>query len=303
MKYGFQSKEAEIFPPMIIVDITNICNLKCIHCAHRIIKKENTYKPNFMKFEVFKRIVDEVKNYKITLIRLASDGESLLHNELIKFIRYAKDNGIKPINLTTNGILMTENMSEQFIETGLDMIDVSIDAANSETYGKIRVGGDFDTVVRNTNKLIELKNKKKSPIKIFVSFVKQEGNSAEVEVFKNYWENKVDKVLIRNFCNVVGILEDDRNDDLPTRWPCPQFWKRVTITNTGNIRFCVEDWRNLTIIGNVINNSIHEIWTGDKYKRLRDIHLKSNYDELPFCKECIDWAASPWDYGYEKLAE
>jgi len=302
MNYGFQSKDAQIFPPMIIVDITNVCNFKCIHCAHRIISKEKGYKPNFMTFEVFKKIVDEVKDYKFTLFRIASDGESLLHKELLRFIKYAKNNGIQPINLTTNGMLMTENIAEQFIDAGLDMVDVSIDAFRGETYSKIRVRGNFDKVVRNTNALIELKHKKNSPMKIFVSFVKQKENSSEVEAFTKYWEPKVDKVLIRNFCNIVGMLEENIDDNLPERWPCPQFWKRVVITNTGGIRFCVEDWRNQTVIGNIERDPIHDIWTGEKYRRLREIHLKGTYDELPFCKNCTDWAASAWDYGYEKLA-
>ncbi|MFH2058574.1 MAG: radical SAM/SPASM domain-containing protein [Pseudomonadota bacterium] len=305
MEYGFLSDEAEKFPPMVIVDMTNVCNLRCIHCAHRIVKKEPGYKPEFMKFEMFKKIVDEVKDHKITLMRLASDGESLLHKDLLKCISYAKENGITPVNLTTNAMLMNEEISEKFVEIGLDIVDISIDATTSETYEKIRVGGDFSTVIANTEKLIEIKNRRHSSMKIFVSFVNQKENCEEAQAFEQFWEGKVDQVLIRNFCNVLGMVKDVDGvvvqENLPDRWPCPQFWKRVTITHAGDLRFCVEDWRNKTVLGNIMDSSIEKIWTGEKYQKLRKIHLSNNYDSLPFCQECTDWATSAWDYGYEKL--
>ena len=40
MKYDFPSEKAREFPPMVILDVCNVCNLECIHCPHVTLKKE-----------------------------------------------------------------------------------------------------------------------------------------------------------------------------------------------------------------------------------------------------------------------
>jgi hypothetical protein len=47
--FGFVKPEHEEFPPIIIVAVTNLCNMACIHCAHPIIKLDADYRGTFMK--------------------------------------------------------------------------------------------------------------------------------------------------------------------------------------------------------------------------------------------------------------
>lgn len=301
-KRGFLSDNDKIFPPMIIIDITNVCNLSCIHCAHQVIKKDPEYKPKFMDIEVFKQIVDEISKHNILLVRIASAGESLLHPRFFDMMAIIKDAGIKPVNLTTNGMFLAEN-NREIIECGIDIIDISIDAYSEETYRSIRIGGDFKRVKRNVINLLKLRDEKKSPLKIFVSLIKQPLNEKEVDSFVKYWKRDVDFVLVRNLCDMVGLVDIRRGEEkvLPTRYPCPQFWKRVTINHNGDLRYCVEDWRNKTVIANVMDKSIKEIWQGPEYQKLRELHLSGQYEKVEFCSDCTDWMASPWDYGYDKI--
>jgi MoaA/NifB/PqqE/SkfB family radical SAM enzyme len=79
--YGFVKPEHAEFPPIIIVAVTNLCNMACIHCAHPVIKKDADYRGTFMKPEVHARIVEETKPYRdqLWVLRYAADGESMLH--------------------------------------------------------------------------------------------------------------------------------------------------------------------------------------------------------------------------------
>ena len=303
-KHGFQDEGDKLFPPMIIVDITNVCNLSCIHCAHPVIKKDPEYKPKFMDIEIFKKIVEEISKHNILLMRIASDGESLLHPRFFEMMSIIKDAGIKPVNLTTNGMLLGEKESKNLIECGIDIIDISVDAYREETYRNIRIGGDLKKVKRNIINLLKLRDEKKSPIKIFVSIIRQPLNEKEVDSFVKYWRPKVDFVMVRNLCDVVGLVDikkDRKKEVLPKRYPCPQFWKRVTINHNGDLRYCVEDWRNKTVIANVMDKSIKDIWQGPEYEKLRGLHLRGQYEKVKLCSECTDWIASPWDYGYDKI--
>ena len=60
--------------------------------------------------------------------------------------------------LTTNGTLLNKKKMKKLLDTGLHMIDISIDAFKEETYSKVRVGGDLEVTRKNVIDLIKLRN-------------------------------------------------------------------------------------------------------------------------------------------------
>ncbi len=268
-----------------------------------MIKKEAGYKPAFMKKELFKKIVDETAGRDILLMRIASDGESLLHPDFFEMMHMAKDAGVAPVNLTTNGMLLTPETSRRLVDCGLDIVDVSIDAHSKDIYEQIRRA---ETTTRwcQHPRLVRARNEAGSSMRIFVSIIRQPLNAHQIDDFRAFWEPKVDFVLVRNLCDEVGLVDIKPVESVAVpevRWPCPQFWKRITITHSGDVRYCVEDWRNITVIGNVERQSIAEIWQGETYRRLRERQLKGDYQGMALCEECKDWATAPWDSGYDRI--
>src|SRR5262245_63279434 len=77
--FGFVKPEHARFPPILIVAVTNVCDMACIHCAHPVIKKDAGYHGTFMDPEIHTRIVEEAKAFKdqLWVFRYAADGESL----------------------------------------------------------------------------------------------------------------------------------------------------------------------------------------------------------------------------------
>ena len=59
-------------------------------------------------------------------------------------IQYAVDHSNTKVTLTTNGTLLNEKKMIKLLDTGINLIDVSIDAFENDTYKKVRVGGDLD---------------------------------------------------------------------------------------------------------------------------------------------------------------
>src|SRR5262249_27231040 len=84
------------------------------------------------------------------------------------------------------------------------------------------------------------------------------------------------------------------------RWPCPQFWKRVTVNHDGDIRFCVEDWFNRGVVANVAETTIEEVWKSPIYTRFRELHASGRWREMKLCNGCMDWQHMAWDHGFEK---
>ena len=97
-----------------------------------------------------------------------------------------------------------------------------------------------------------------------------------------------------------GTLDQLYFDEDLGRWPCHQFWKRVTINHDGDVRFCVEDWRNTGLVGNVLETSIVDMWQSPVYERFRELHMSGKWNEMTMCGKCQDWQHMEWDHGFEK---
>ncbi|MCP3987271.1 MAG: radical SAM protein [bacterium] len=302
--YGYVKPEHAEFPPILVIAVTNVCNMACIHCAHPIIKKDSGYRGTFMKPEVHRAIVEQTRDFKdkLWMFRYAADGESMLHPNFLDFVEETKASGIGPVDLTTNGMTLDDESIHRLLRAPIDVIDISLDAHSRESYEKVRIRGNFDTVVANLERLIELRDQLNSPTKIMTSIIRQKEALTEVQAFEEFWGQRVDEVIVRGLNSDLGIVDVSETyfDDDLERWPCHQFWKRVTVNHDGDVRFCVEDWRNTELIGNVLETTIQEIWHSPIYEQLRELHASGRWNDIRMCSKCQDWQHMRWDHGFEK---
>jgi len=299
-KQGFLNGQDEMFPPMVVVEITNVCNASCTHCPYSIISKNKDYKPRHMKWETFSKIAEEVSLYDNVIFRLLSDGEPLMHPHFLDMIRFAKKKGINPINFITNGLFLDQEIAVGILEAGVEVVEISLDALTKQTYEKIRRGLSYELVISNVHRFIKLRNIMKSQTKIMVSIIDQPETRSEIDAFVNYWTSKVDRVIKRKYTSIGGLIDISRakKEDGVKRWPCPQLWRRIFINVDGYAEFCVEDWCDQTIIGNVNETSLRKIWTSPEYEKMRSLHLLKRFSEIPYCARCKDWQARDWNYDY-----
>lgn len=299
-QYGFYGRLRAEFPSQIIVDTTEVCNLACIHCPHETLKQKNIYKGSFLDPALNKKLVDEVKSYGKSYtqyIRYTGNGEPLLHQNIFEMLKYAVDNSGVAITLTTNGTLLKQEKIENLLDTGVDIIDISIDAFSPETYAKIRVNGNLNITRYNVLNLIRSAKKNGSKTKVVVSYVEQKLNKNETFDFEKFWKsNGAEYVIIRRFHTNAGLLPDivDASAETVRRYPCLYPWERLTLHPSGRLLYCPIDWNMYSHIGDYRDTTIKEIWQGDSYRELRKAHLDNNYENIKCCKPCPDWIQTRW---------
>ncbi len=303
-RFSFVKPEHAEFPPIVIVAVTNLCDMACIHCAHPVMKKQPGYRGTFMDPALHTKLVEELARFKdqLWVVRYAADGEGLLHPHFLDFIDEIKGAGVAPVNLTTNGMTLTEERARRLLAAPIDVIDVSLDAYSKEAYEKIRKRGKFDVVTANLRNLVKLRDEMQSPTRIMTSIIRQSESEDEVAKFEAYWGQYVDEVIVRGLntdLGVVNVTETYFEEGL-TRWPCPQFWKRITVNQNGDFRFCVEDWFNRGLVANIRDHSIQEVWQSDIYRKFREAHLTGRWGDMSMCAKCMDWQHMEWDHGFEK---
>ena len=123
--------------------MTNRCNLLCETCPRTF---EALEPPADMSWELFTRIVDQVPN--MARVVLHGVGEPMLVKDLPRMVRYLKDRGTYVL-FNTNGTLLPPKKRQAIIDTGLDELRVSLDAADAASFRSVRGKDMFDRIVRD----------------------------------------------------------------------------------------------------------------------------------------------------------
>ena len=143
-----RSAMAEAPPVCLYLEVTNRCNLLCDTCPRTF---EELEAPADMSWSLFTKIVDQVPN--IARVVLHGVGEPMLVRDLPRMIRYLKDRGTYVL-FNTNGTLLNPKKFQGLVDTGLDELRVSLDAANRESYLRVRGKDFFNRIVRDVGKFI-----------------------------------------------------------------------------------------------------------------------------------------------------
>ena len=141
------------FPLHIDLEPTSACNLRCPFCA----TTHNRYKQGFMREETWKKILDEGGENDLYSLKFTYRGEPLLHPDLPKMVKYAKEAGIMDVYFNTNAVRLNESAIRSLIDAGLDRISISFEGYTQEVYEKYRVGAKFNHVVKNIEMLRDIK--------------------------------------------------------------------------------------------------------------------------------------------------
>ena len=135
-------------PVCLYLETTNRCNLLCETCPRTF---EELEPPTDMSWELFTRIVDQVPNLQRAVLH--GVGEPMLVKALPRMIRYLKARGVYVL-FNTNGTLLNPKKFQELIDTGLDELRVSVDAADAATYKQVRGKDFFHRIVRDVGKFI-----------------------------------------------------------------------------------------------------------------------------------------------------
>ena len=170
----------EIKPSAAVIMLTNRCNLKCVICKQwqEVPREELTT-------EDWKEIIKDLKKNGIKSIHFTG-GEPLLRRDLCELIQYSSQEGFA-VGITTNGLLLQQELLQNLINAGLRSIAISLDALK-EKYEYLR--GVPDTFLR---------------VKDTLSLVADTGSRRKIDAYINF---TLLKNTIEDFKDVKGLADD-----------------------------------------------------------------------------------------------
>ena len=271
-------------PRKVIIENTNACNAHCIFC----VRDEMNRNVGFMDFSLYKKIVDDCAALKVKEVAIYRLGEPLLDPDFSEKVAYAKKAGIEIVSTNTNASLLDEETATKILNSGLDVIYISLDATSKEVYEKIRKGLDFDIVKKNIQRFIELKNsrKKKKPA-IILNFCYIADNKDQVKGFIREWK-KHGQIWISNTHDWSGKAKIQVEDSsfIKRVEPCRLLWTEMVVSWNGQVPLCCIDYDDKIILGDLKNESIGDVWRGEKLEKYRKLHMTDDFDKIPICRSC-----------------
>ena len=280
------------FPLHLDIEVTSYCNLACPMCprTHRV--ELGKWENRMMKFDTFKKIIDEGAPKGLKAINLNNFGESFYNKNLVKMIAYAKSKGVLDVMLHTNGTVMDEKLAEDVVNSGLDRIIFSLDSISKEIYEKIRVNAKFEETVEKVKIFYKTREKMKAkkPI-IRVSMVRMKENDHEAENFEKFWGPFTDEITYTDYRNQDGLDKVDRYTKERKQnksYACPALWQRMTVNVGGEITACCRDAGKRLTLGNYNNEkpNLTEIWEGKKLEEARKLHENKKAYLIDACNGC-----------------
>jgi len=244
-----------------------------------------------MPFELWKKCADELAAVSpaATECWFSFCGEPLLEPELLlRMLDYGNLVGLKSLNINTNGVLLTPEISERLMDCRIQSIVIGIDGFTPETYGRVRCGGDRDQVYANVNSLLTARSRQRADVDVQVQFIEMDENEHERELFCAYWLERDATLKIRNKLSWGGRFDTPLQIPPEERIACPWAITMMHVFWDGRVPRCPGDTEGDEGPGNAWHESLALLWK--RMDSVRADHLNHRFDLLPErCHTCKDW--------------
>lgn len=287
------------FSGRIIIEPTNICNLRCPMCSTSKMKR----KRGFLSFENFKKIIDDISDLKSVSMNFA--GEPLLNKDIFKMVKYAEAKNIK-ILISTNTVFLDRYMDEA-LDSGLSNLIVCLDGATKESHERYRRGSNFESIKRNIRDFCKEKKRRNfEKPHVILQFLVMKHNEKEIPAIINLAEDLDVDVLELKTLSLGAHHNMDKKVELAKKFlPSEKYsryiWKdgkpilkykpklchwvrQSVILWNGDVICCCYDFEGELVVGNVFRDGgFKKIWNSNKYKKYRKKILRREFN---LCKNC-----------------
>ena len=287
-------------PYAIMIDPSGGCNFKCCFCPCNNADEKSSERHKIMPYDLFVKIIDGLEQFrkKVPVIDLYGLGEPLLNKNFVRMVKYLKQkNCCDMIRTTTNGSLLTKELIDELVESGIDYIKISIEGLNSKDYKDLcDVNVDFNSIVSNIEYLYE-KSRGKLEIgtKIISSvFSSQDDRQRYLDLFSPITDYTYIRNVQTNWAEFDAMVIPDGTEDgkycnnkVPPYDICSYALTHMIVHSNGDIGLCCYDWKHETSYANAYTSTIPEAWNSEKLRQIRLAHLTGHRSDLPYCKSCI----------------
>ena len=294
-------------PWIINIELTNACNLECVFCDHKDLKKHMLLAEmdNSVLEKIFSDIQHGFSDTRVYELGLVGLGEPTLarglSNHLDIINQYA---GLfERISFNSNMVSCSKKVAELLLSSKINAFTFSVNSSNPETYKKLMGRDLFDRVLGNLKVFLYLYRQKMSTARLDVQVFDAAGNHLEelVSLLPEARDLEVN-FFVRKVYSKPVLLKDTHKlrthkHAIEERYPCWDVYSRVYIDVEGNFYPCTignDSYRETSFLflGNVKDASVLEFFNGEKINNARQRFERGDLG-FPECETCNVWSLTP----------
>jgi len=281
-----------------VIEVCGACNYSCKMCPHSFDGGRERPFRQMMNYQMFVNILDQLVDSEVQEIYLEGSGEPGMNKKLPDFIRAGTERGFK-MSFITNGSKMTGQFMRDVVDAGLHFARFSVTGYDPETYKTWMSEDLFNYVRDNANETIDYiaSSGSKASIGSYHLIIDNDNIEFEVDKYIDNWVNKVPgiKASIWKMHNWSGLYDEVTWRKRPAKRSCGRpFSPDIIIRAGGNdgkqgavVPCCmVLGQDSKAVLGHASEQTLEEIWYGEKYEHLREMHRQHRFDEIDYCKNC-----------------
>ncbi len=284
-----------IRPFELHLELTNLCNAKCIFCPYQFQKREI----QFMADPVFYKTVSDYCNIGGGSVGLTPIvGDALIDPKFIERVKFLRQQPeIDRIFLTTNGILLDKFGIDAVLNSGLSSINISTSGFDKNSYFRVYKSTAYERMKENVTELVAKNAKRRRPLNVVIAIRTDRTMSAVMNDvdFQPILYHKPEIDFTWSYTTANGRITKKmlpRSMRLRSlsikKEACVQTYNGPIILPDGDVLICscvaavdgVEDLK----IGSVLDQSLLSIWNSEKTKRIRASFGSSELNST--CKNC-----------------
>lgn len=275
-------------PRSVSIETYCYCNAKCVFCSFA-----NTGRTRGrMSRDLFHKIIDEISLWNHpTTIGLSVYGEFFLNPDWLHFMEYVRDKSpTSKLTMVTNGSEINDNKIDEIVKfNNIEEFGFSVYGFYPDTYKRI-MGLPFSTVGKVEHAIKRISTERPD-IPMSISYTTHHAymGSDELKLFLEKWGDyaKYPHPMIYNHQH-RGFTGTGFFDV-----PCQTLFINLSILHDGRVNLCCFDSGGEIILGDVNKQTLLEVWHGDEFRTIRDLHVIKMRNTIPLCNSC--------NYGYNAV--
>lgn len=294
------SYEIPLVVDRAVIEVNGGCNYTCEMCPQTNpdgstgARGKNWLKK--MSLADFEYVVSECAAAGLNVVNLEGSGEPTLARDLPKYIEIVRKHGARAF-IYTNGYNLAGKYMMNCVDAGLSLARFSIIGYDKETYKKWMNRDAFGWVKANALAMSEYITLKNSDCVVasYHLILNNQNVDSEVQLYR---ENFIDPVgsyaEIWKMHNWSGVYDVDYKRKGKKRTCGRPFSPDLTVRAGGtngtklSIAPCCQTLGrdDDADLGSIDNIPLVDVWNGEKYQWLRQMHAEERFEEIPFCKDC-----------------
>ena len=273
-------------PLAIYIEPSNICNFgsQCFFCPQHLpdYSKRAGYH-QYMPLPIANKVIEDIKEMGgVKSIKLHLQGEGTLHPQLGQIARLACS-VCNDVLLTTNGTKLDAKKAQELIDAGLHFVRVSI---YEETKPSVQ-----SNILANIRTLSEMRDAQgKSSPYIVAKWLSN--NSAFEQWVRDSYAGVADEFFFEGMRGVAAAyvpaasLTTKTTNLTGDQVACTLPFYQMIVKANGDVAPCCQAWDQSLNVGNVMEDSLLNIWRGERLASLHRFHLEGRRKEIPTCSTC-----------------